>query len=209
MSRRFYLEDAQGNRLADLHPGAAGTSIMVPLSGRLFLREPGRKLEYIVPQRRLVKVSARQARTSSTRSRGAEHEAFRQLFAEPFDRRALVAYRARPRVMHNDTYEASTVDWLRPALGVFSLVALATAVTFTGLTAHEKTSIGTAPPNDERLRTNQIIKRNNAIAVTAYIASAAAAAGFLAWTFWPKPQVKVQVSGLNHDGPYAQMQVWW
>lgn len=198
LAGRHYIEDQMGLRLVDLHLSRnRSATVLVPRSGRLFVRIPRGDMEYVVPEGTLVSVADLRPRRVTIRSRGAEHEAFVSLFARPFDEPALAAYRTRTREAVDDSPVSggpSAADrYLRPALGIFALVALATGGLFTGLAVRERSSVDESTSNAARQEVNAVIERNNAIAVSAYIVGAAAAAGYLTWTLWPEPRIKVQV----------------
>lgn len=92
-SGRYYLEDARGVRVADLH-NAAGTAVDLRLPpGRLFLHDVERKLERgLPPDDANLELGRLEATAASTRDRGAEHALFHLLFSEGFDQAAVAAY---------------------------------------------------------------------------------------------------------------------
>ncbi len=101
----YFLEDAVGNRLADLHLGVRPNTpnISKPRAmqllrptGPLYLRAVGGGTEYEIPNGdMLVSLAALAPRTSEERSRGAELAAFGQLFSLPFDQVDVDQYRFR------------------------------------------------------------------------------------------------------------------
>jgi len=209
MRRHYYIEDALGRRLADLHPAGQKIAIVVPRHGKLFVRDARSRIEYVVPDQAKVVLAGLKPQALTSRSRGAEHESFARLFAHPFDHGAITSYRGRPNDAVDDLPAPTVGRWLRPALGVFSLVALATGATFSALAANQRGGVDAFTSNAERQQVNRRIGRYNAIAISAYAAGGAAGAGYLAWTFWPKPKVKVQVSARLSPLGQAELKVRW
>lgn len=213
LGRRLYVEDLSGTRLADLHPGRRPVQLVVPGRERLFIREWDSRREYAVPAgRSVVRFARLQARQSTSRTRGAAHEAFRRLFRRSFDGRALVAYRERPRLQLDEPAPAaqrSAVWWLRPALGIFSLVALATGGAFTAWAAIERAGVTEDSSNAARSEVNATITRNNTVAIVGYALGALAGAAYLTWTFWPRPDVELHISPRVSPTGQAQLLVSW
>ena len=96
---RFSLENSDGVRVADLHPdGYAPVTLWIPGFSRVYVRDVSRDREYLLePARRNQLLATLFHRTSSYTIKGAAHEAFNQIFSEPFSRaaysRAMDAYR--------------------------------------------------------------------------------------------------------------------
>ena len=84
-----YVENSDGIRLVDLHSGTFETRVLLPSRGRLFLRDVSRQTEYVLPSRARFHQRSLQKRDLRVAYRGAEHEAFRQLFVTPFDALAM------------------------------------------------------------------------------------------------------------------------
>jgi len=91
----YYLEDARGVRLADVH-NAAGASVSLvrpPPSGRAYLRQVDDDTERVIdPAPAVVSVADLAPEPPRVASRGAAHEAFGTIFSVPFDRGAVEAY---------------------------------------------------------------------------------------------------------------------
>lgn len=201
MSRHYFVETRRGVRIADLHPGAGRLTLLAPTVGRLFVREPKRRREYVVDAGAQIELAKLTPRALSSRARGAEHEAFTALFADAYDDRALARFRA-------DNAKATIVlsrpatslpGWLRPALGGLAVATLALGVTFSVLAAGERGGVDEGTSQAERAARNDRIRRNNIIAISGYALGGAAAAGFLLWTFWPERKVPVRL--LARVGP--------
>jgi hypothetical protein len=95
-SARFLLEDELGVRWADLHPGAGRpVTLRLPAARwsphHFFFRTSGGQQEYRIAAGETAALDRRTPVPAATLARGAAHEAFAQLFAEPFDRSALAS----------------------------------------------------------------------------------------------------------------------
>jgi hypothetical protein len=91
---RYLLEDALGVRWADLHPGAQQrVTLRLPAArwspSHFFFRRAGGETEFRIAAGQTISLEGRTPVPVATLSRGAAHEAFAQLFAEPFDGSAL------------------------------------------------------------------------------------------------------------------------
>ncbi|MCA9667478.1 MAG: caspase family protein [Myxococcales bacterium] len=195
MARHFFVETRLGVRLADLHPGRGRVTLLVPAAGRLYVREPKARREYIVSgAHRRVVLANLQPRTSTSRARGAEHEAFTHLFASAFDRGAFDAFRTHDQIIEVPLAPSTPLPrWLRPALGVFAAASLVAGLTFSILAVQERGDVNDDTSHLDRTAINQRIRRNNALAITGYALGTAAAAGYLLWTFWPERRVPVRL----------------
>ncbi len=94
-SGRWFLEDAQGVRLVDLH-SAAGTRVALlhrPAATPLFLRDVDLGVEVEIAGDGVVDVGALTPVEPRTKTRSAAHHAFTQLFAEPFDAASVARVR--------------------------------------------------------------------------------------------------------------------
>lgn len=211
LGKRFFVEDKLGIRLADLPPGNRDVSILVSPTDLLFVRDQASKTEYrIQDQKDVVVVAALTPQTSTSISRGAEHESFQQLFREPFTHESILAYRTRPSEWIDDAPIASrAVRWLRPTLGILAVATLTTGGLFTGLAIHEKSAMTDETPHETRQEINRVIQRNNTIAVTSYIVGAGMAIGYVVWKLWPQPKMKIPISSsIRLDGA-TTLQVKW
>ncbi len=86
-SGRYFLEDAQGVRLADFHTDTlSSTVIRLPIHRTLFLQDKGRAIEYPfdTESSRRIELAALTSQPSNYKAKGAAHEAFKQIFKAPF-----------------------------------------------------------------------------------------------------------------------------
>src|SRR5262249_2843513 len=114
----LYVEDALGDRIADLHPSEQlAVEVFVPDQRPLFVRLVASGLGYRIAQKGSFALARLAPTPMSAQSRGAEHAAFSALFREPFDRATLEDYRtdlAQTSIALGET----EVEWPRPALGI-------------------------------------------------------------------------------------------
>jgi hypothetical protein len=95
-SARYLLEDELGVRWADLHPSDGHpVTLRLPAAKwsphQFFFRPAGGQEEFRIKPGETVSLEGRTPVPVATLSRGAAHEAFAQLFAEPFDEHALAS----------------------------------------------------------------------------------------------------------------------
>jgi hypothetical protein len=185
---RTFVESERGVRLADLHV-AAGAPVRLHLpvdQGALFVsreRPPG---EYHLPPGQAhVVLSQLVPEAPRARARGAAHEAFRHLYAQPFDTAALAAFRA----------DADLADAPAPAVTPIprwipwtTLVAGATALAVSGalaVSAHQLRGSATADSSGSEIDAlnRRMADRNRASLITG-IAGATLAAGGAALVWW-------------------------
>ncbi|MCC6749073.1 MAG: caspase family protein [Deltaproteobacteria bacterium] len=209
----FTVEDAAGVRLADLHPGTSAVALLVPAVGQLYVRRRGSGEEYLLPERSpaTVRLSGLRSQLATARARGAEHEAFRRLFRDPFDGGALRSYRDRPDDSADDHLPRRPWQtWARPALLGAALATLTSAGILTGLGLRERGRTDETTSQLDRMDANRRIARFNAAAVSCYALGGAAAVGYLLWQLWPARPPAITVTpafgaggaGLQLEGRY-------
>ena len=198
-----YVEDVDGVRLVDLHPGPAGVTVLLPATGRLYARASRSRQERVLPVKASVLVSRQPPRPREVSARGAEHEAFLRLFSQPFTRRALETYRAESarveraaELVLKPRQRAPSGSWLRPAVGITALAAVALGGTFSGLAAYQRSTVTERTRQVERGEINGRITTYNRVAITSYIVGGAAGLSYLLWKLWSKKkEVRVEVGG--------------
>jgi hypothetical protein len=191
---RFYVEDGLGRRLADLHPATSQRTVLLLVNERpLFIRQSESSEEMEIPAGESVSLAALTPRPSSTLRRGAEHNAFRHLFARAFDKNALDNYRKRPLEELSDDAPSDDLSWLRYSFGIASLGVAVAGGVMTGLAVREHDLVKEKTSMLGRKQANDRIDVYNAVAVTCYVLSGAMAATFLAWTLWPSEKVNIKI----------------
>jgi hypothetical protein len=122
------------------------------------------------------------------RARGAAHEAFRQLFALPFDRTQIDAFAADTAVAISlatpldEVPSTPTARWVRGGLGALGAVGLATSVAL-GVSAHDLRADGDRRDVDgaRRAQINADVAARNRVALGVGAAGLALGASALLW----------------------------
>jgi hypothetical protein len=203
----YYLEDARGVRLADLHNARGAMLYLVrppPLSpggGAVYLRrtEDDRELR-LPPLGDVISVGELADEPPRIAARGAAHEAFSGLFSLPFDESVVRAFR-EPVLAPERPEPTPSPD--SPAPGTRRVVGLAVAggglaLVGTGLAfAVSAGSAGNLPSNasqSEAQSANDRISRDNTLAALLLGTGLVALAGGATLYFWPSARAtKVSV----------------
>jgi caspase domain-containing protein len=197
----IYVEDVAGNRIIDFHPSEEmPVEVVIPDRRPLFVRRAGADLEYEVEEPGSVALARLSSHPITSQARGAEHAAFGALFALPFERATLEAYRDETRATAIEAEAKSTPEWPRPALGVLGLALGAAGGVLTGIAINARHGVGPMTSNLDRVDVNGRIDRLNAGAITLYGLSAAAIAGYAIWTLWPEDQPQIRVTEPSDEG---------
>ncbi|MEK6609103.1 MAG: hypothetical protein AABZ30_15705, partial [Myxococcota bacterium] len=182
---RLFVEDRQGVRVLDANP-AAGAAIALHLPrGAAFVRAGPH--EYALPSEGDARLAALAAAPSAVGRRGALHEAFKYLFAAPFDARAVASYMNEPE----GELERASVAPPRSSRATVRRVAgwtgLGAALAGAGLTgaAFAMRSGADDASQVERAQANGRIHALNIAALASYGVAAAAGATWLALELWP------------------------
>jgi len=193
-ARHFYVEDGQGLRVADFHPGPKQElAVLLPSRRPLFLRLPDQQQEVELPEARRIVLADLVLSGEEVKARGAEHVAFRKLFALPFDRESLDRYQARSPVVVEGPPGRSDLTWVRRSLGLSAAAIAVAGGTMTALAYSERAEVSSDTSGLARSRINEQIDRYNTAAVSCYAVAGAALSAYLAWTFWPEEEVQFQV----------------
>jgi len=185
----YFLESAQGVRLADFHNGKGQTvSLLRPgPAGTLFLRRLRDDKEFRIPQESaVVRVSDLEPVEPESRVRGAAHESFRLLFELPFDLEVVESYPAPVDFTDIDVSSrapARAAGWRTWAgwtsLGV-SAAALASAVGTTLSAKSLRNDIGPGASQERIAGINDDIRTRNIVSGVLYgTAGATALTGML------------------------------
>lgn len=197
-----YVEDADGLRLADLHPaGDQRLVLLLPASRPIFVRDPVAQTEVELPAGERLEYSRLTSRQVSSSSRGAPHVAFEKLFESPFSPDAIADYESSPDDDFMTLEPADTdLTWLRRGIGILSILSLAAGGTMTGLAAGERGSIDGDSSGLDRDHANANIRDYNTAAISCYAIGGAAALSYLLWTFIPREEVRVQLASTGWTG---------
>jgi Caspase domain len=190
---RQLLEDAIGVRWADLHPGGGRpVELRLPVlhwaGGDFFVRALAQDVEYRVPSAAKSSLAALEPRQPRVAGRGAAHEAFLQLFAEPFEPSA-VARESEGTLEVVDRPGPARPLLLRPGSALVIMGAGAAALGVGGgflastlMLAHEGRDPSTSGERREEI--NELIPRRNrwtAVFAGAGAALLAGGTGLLLW----------------------------
>lgn len=185
----YTLEDARGVRLLDFHNAPSQTLAIVrpPPTQALYLRRAGDDKEMLLPAGdEVLSIDALAADDGRVASRGAAHESFSKLFALPFDRSVVDAYRERP-VPIDVAPETGLGTRRIVALGAMGAGAILSGVSI-ALAASTSSLRNDLAPNasqaDASALNDRITQRNTLAAVTGTAGGAALVTGAVLF-FWP------------------------
>lgn len=197
----LYIEDENGLRLVDFRPSPGQKMVLLlPVRRPLFVRSADVEREVELPEGREVHFAALSPRQVTVARRGAEHVAFRRLFANSFDASAIVAYRKRPLEIEDIEQQPADLTWLRRSLGIGAAVFAAVGGTMTTLAAVDNRSVSPLTTGIERQEVNDRIDRYNVAAITLYALATGALAAYLTWTLWPEKQVSIDIMPARSPG---------
>ena len=189
----YWLEDARGVRLLDLHNGVDQPVHLVrpPPSGPVYVRRDSDGAEFTVPASpEVLSLADLEAQAPRVATRGAAHEAFNLLFSLPFEHRDVEAYvetQSRPPAdaplsPKPGTSLGRVLGWNSVSLGVVSFVD-AVALSASAITVAHRGS-----PQEDQLQTasrNDRVSTYNRDAAVGYIAGGVLVAVGLAGLLWP------------------------
>lgn len=187
----YYLEDARGVRLADVH-NTRGTDLYLVRpapTGHAYLRRTSDDRELALPPGDdAVNVASLVVDAPRVASRGAAHEAFSTLFSLPFDATVVASY-TEPPLPPPDVDEAPHARGLetRRALGLGTF-ALGTLLTGTGVAFAVSAGSASVPPGATQVDVvaeNDRIARDNVLTAVFLGAGASAMVGGAFLYFWP------------------------
>jgi hypothetical protein len=202
----YFLEDARGVRVADVHNGPGQTLSLVRPGPTIpvYLRRAEDDREFLVsPAPEVLALADLSESEPRTRTRGAAHESFSLVFSMPFDSTVVADYRdppppsAPPPEAADDVSDRSKAK-LRKTLGLTALGVGAIGLgagTFFSLSARAASS--NSPANESQAdavaRNNRISTANTAGIVSFVVGGAAVGTG-LVLLLWPSAPKNVQVS---------------
>lgn len=209
--KHLYWETDDGIRLADSHLGKKSIKLVLPISGRIYVRTPQSAQEYVLEGEQFPRMSQLMPRPVSSRIRGAEHDAFRKLFSIPFDDESLRQYRLQPipTIEEEIIKPHGVTNWLRPTIGIASLAIIGTGGLLSVLAVREKSRVNDATPNLERQGINETIHRYNIASVTCYGLGGLAAATYLIWQFWPRRHTHIVPGQISRQGNGLFLRILW
>jgi hypothetical protein len=185
----YYLEDANGVRLADVH-NAEGQSLSLVRpgpTGPIYVRRVDDDKEYVLDAApEVLALADLTPAEPRSQTRGAAHAAFSHLFEAPFDERAVVEYREPvDSVQIAPTPHRS----LKTPIGLAAIGAGAIAVGAGVYFSARASSIGSHNPssNAEAAAQNDRVHRFDTSAIVAFTAGGILAATGVTLLLWPAP----------------------
>lgn len=203
----YFLEDARGVRVLDVHnaPGQALTVVKPPPGSALFLRRVLDDRELSIPASEdVVAIASLEPRDPRIASRGAAHESFRTLFAQPFDQRSVLEWRDAPPPPPPPDADGGDVGARPPRLATRQIVGLGVAgagaalvaagITFSLSASSARSELATGASQADALAANDRIAQRNSLAAVGYVAGGVALATGAALFFWPDPSTRTRVA---------------
>lgn len=193
-NRHGYIEDELGLRLADFHPGNEQKLVLLlPLRRPLFVRHPKNKQEVEIPAGKEIHLASLSIGTRRTKTRGAEHIAYRHLFSDPFNTLAVQNYRHRaPQVLETGKPLAHLTRLRQSLLIGAGVLGIAGGI-MTGLAIKEQGQITNQTSGLNIDAANKQTAKFNTAAVIFYTIGASALASYLVWTLWPKKEIEIKL----------------
>lgn len=193
----LYVEDARGDRIADIHvAGGYVADLYLPVERPLFLRSNDEAREYELTEPSLARLSELRERAPLVARRGALHIAFSKLFQHPFGAENVAAFRRdfqladehSKSVPEPEPQLVSTAPSPRPSrtrtiLGWTAIACVGIGAVANGWALIERSGNGDASHAD-RVEANDRIGQLNIAAVISYSVAAAAGATWLGMKLW-------------------------
>jgi len=186
---RAFVESERGVRLADLHVDAgAPVRLRLPTDlGVVFLSREHPSAEYHLPAGPgRVLLSRLTPESPRARARGAAHEAFRRLYALPFDRGAVAAFHADSDLvaMPGPPVERPLPRWVPWVTLAAGAAALVTSGGFIVNSHRLRDSAGAGTDGQEIDRLNRSMASQNRAATISGAAGGALVLGGLGLLWW-------------------------
>lgn len=203
----YYLEDARGVRIADVHNSAnQSVSLIRPApTGRAYLRHVDDDRELVIePHPDVVAIADLNEEDPRVASRGAASESFNALFALPFDRAYVAIYppvdcgpvNPGPAPDMIVDHRSDRAAWRTPvAIGAFTLAA--TAITFGAIessrVAHIRANENDVTGQTFAVRDNRLMRQEEAAATGLYVTAGVFTAAGLGILLWPSSKTRLRV----------------
>lgn len=214
----YFLEDARGVRVADVHnaPGQTLSLVRPGPATPLYLRRADDEREFLVaPAPEVVALAELAESEPRTRARGAAHESFSLVFSLPFDSAVVSEYHEPPPPSARDANANANADpdadaararsaKVRTTLGVVALGAGALGIgagAFFSLSARATSDGSRADESQaDAVARNDKISTLNTAGVVSFVAGGAMLGTGLVLLLWPSAPKNVQVSGSPGGG---------
>jgi hypothetical protein len=191
----FYVENARGDRVLDVHPGSEQPlALFLPEERPLFVRKNDELAEYVLHDTAPRDVSELTATVPQLARRGAQSLALERLFALPFDERDVRAFvdTTPPSRARDAGNVATESEWspLRRTSGMLTLVAASMGLAFNGAALYRYLGAG-GKSQLETSRSNDQVSDLNRASLGFHAAAAIAGATFTFASFWPAGSTSV------------------
>jgi hypothetical protein len=204
-ANHYYLEDAKGVRIADLHnaPNQSAYLMRPVRGGALYLHRLEDDAEYAIPAApEAVAIADLEAGEPRTRARGAANDAFQSLFALPFGRATVESFALRePKPVEAERGSGARIRRYGgiALLGV-SVAGLAGGA-FTLASARDaRASVGASSSQADAAAANDRIRARNTLAGVEIGVAGAALSGGLLLLLWPEAAAHVDVAASPSAG---------
>jgi hypothetical protein len=193
----YFLEDANGVRLADVHnaPGQSLSLVRPGPNGPIYLRRVDDDKEFVLdagPE--ILALADLSAGEPRSQTRGAAHEAFNHLFAMPFDAQAVAEYREPPPPDSVQNAPIGPRRNVKTTIGFVALGAGAVALGAGTYFAARASSIGsrdaTGLSNADAAAQNDRVNRFDTGAIISFTAAGVLAATGVTLLLWPTSGVR-------------------
>ncbi len=186
----YFLEDANGVRLADVHnaPGQTLSLVRPGPNGPVYLRRVDDDKEFVLDSApEVLALADLTANEPRSQTRGAAHDSFSHLFEAPFDEQAVTEYR-EPRDSVPSTPTAPRTNVKRTlAFASFgaSAVMLGTGVYFASRASTIGSRDATGLSNAEAAAQNDRVHRFDTNAIVSFAGAGVLAAAGVTLLLWP------------------------
>ena len=194
---RRYIEDGKGRRLSDLHVRPqTDIALLLPRERPLFVRSPDTAEETRLPPGDHLSLSHLSVVPVSVTVRGAAHDAFDDLFVNPYDSETISAYH-RSLEMAVPPHAAAPKPpnhWPRWSMGIGAIVFGTAALAIGAAAVTKYLRVDSSATGVERRQINQELK---ALSIATYVClgvASVATISYLVWTVKSKSSPKFQLT---------------
>lgn len=188
-----YVESSKGERVMDAHSAAGEKFVLHMPTGRpVYIRDDEEVKEVIIEAGGESVFSKLVAKAVDVGRKGSLHQAFKDLFSEPFGKQNLSEYEiAFGTQTEPDAFVSIEAEAPGRARSIVKQTALWTTIGATavgvGLSfwALERQSAGEGASHERKVELNQQIDKLNTAAIVFYALAGTAAATWLTLTLWP------------------------
>ncbi|MBF0443085.1 MAG: hypothetical protein HQK54_14350, partial [Oligoflexales bacterium] len=191
----LYLEDSAGERILDMNPDRKETvSLLVPARRPLYFKIKSDNREFVLDKKGNYHLTENANwKTSSIFSRGAEHEAFTQLFNIPFAENSVSAFEKDLTASIEESIRNPPLDPLRTGAGISALLFLSSGIWFNVMAHNEHSKINDQSSEADADTARRRIRADNSNAALCYGISALSAIAYFTWDMWGESSWSVTI----------------